>query len=67
MVGILKAKKSEYEFSPDDIKTLIAQDLNVPVDTVTVDYVIQEVGGDPMDRFPGTDTVTKIRVSIRHT
>jgi hypothetical protein len=28
-----------------------------------VNYVIEEVGGDPMDRFPGTDTVTKVRVT----
>lgn len=66
MAGILKSKVSSYEFSTDDIKLLIAKDLEVPVEKVLVNYVIEEVGGGPPDRFRGTDTVTKIRVSITH-
>lgn len=63
MVGILKSKVSSYEFSPNDIKLLIAKDLEVPTEKVQVTFVIEEVGGDPMDRYPGTKTVTKIRVA----
>jgi hypothetical protein len=64
MTGILKSKVSSYEFGLDDIKELIARDLSVPTECVSVDYVIEEVGGDPMDRFLGVDKVTKIRVSV---
>jgi hypothetical protein len=66
MAGILKTKVSTYEFDLTAIRDLIAADIGVPADKVAVQYVIEEVGGDPMDRFPGTDTVTKIRVTVTH-
>lgn len=66
MAGVLKSKVSSYEFALEDIKTLIAKDLGVPADQVKVDYVIEEIGGDPMDRYRGVDTVTKVRVSVTH-
>ena len=66
MAGILKTKVSTYEFDLAAIRDLIAADIGVPADKVAVQYVIEEVGGDPMDRFPGTDTVTKIRVTVTH-
>lgn len=31
---------------------------------IQVDFIIQEVGGDPMDRYPGRDEVTRVRVSF---
>lgn len=34
---------------------------------VSVRYVIQEVGGDPLDRFPGTNQVTKIEITYEGT
>jgi hypothetical protein len=61
----MKETKVIYELTPDSIKTLIANDLNVSVDRVSVHYVIQEVGGDPLDRYRGTDTVTKIMVTVK--
>lgn len=64
MPGILKSKVTTFEYDLHSMESLIAADLNVPVNTVNVTYVIEEVGGDPMDRFRGTDTVTKIRVTI---
>ena len=64
MAGILKSKISTYECSLDDMRSLIAQDLGVPTDRITVTYVIEEVGGDPMDRFPGAKSVTKVRVAV---
>ena len=67
MAGILKSKVLTYEFGLDEMKALIAQDLRVNVDRVTVEYVIQEVGGDPMDRFPGHKQVTGVRVTVKDT
>ncbi len=64
MPGILKSKVSTFEYDLRSMESLIAADLNVPVNTINVTYVIEEVGGDPMDRFRGTDTVTKVRVTI---
>ena len=66
MAGVLKSKVAIYEFSLDDMKILIANDLNISADTVQVTYVMEEVGGDPMDRFPGVPTVTKVRVTVTH-
>lgn len=65
MAGILKSKVLTYEFDLDTMKKLIAEDLKVSVDRVTVEYVIQEVGGDPMDRFPGHKQVTGVRVTVK--
>lgn len=68
-MSILKAtdvlNTTTYEFSPKALDELIAKDLGVPLGMVSVHYVIEEVGGDPMDRFRGTDTVTKIRVTVK--
>jgi len=67
-MGILKGSQTRttvYEFTPDDLKELITNDLYEDVANVTVEYVIQEVGGDPMDRYPGTKQVTKIRVTVK--
>lgn len=63
---ILKSVNTTYEFTPDDIKDLIAKELGKDRDTITVDFVIQEVGGDFMDRFRGVDTVTKINVTVKN-
>ena len=66
-MGILKSKTEQYEFSPKDIVALIAADLGVELPKISVHYEIQEVGGDPLDRYPGTNTVTKIRVTVDRT
>lgn len=63
MAGILKSRVANYEFSLQQMEELIANDLGCSVNEIKVEYVIQEVGGDPMDRYGGTDTVTKIRVT----
>lgn len=60
----LKSKTISYSFSPGEIKKLIAKDLGVDESKVTVRYVIEEVDGDPMDRYPGIDTVVSIEVTI---
>lgn len=64
---VMKAKTATYEFDLNEIKELIAADLDVPESAVSVEYVIQEVGGDPMDRYPGTKQVTKVRVTVDQT
>lgn len=66
MNGIKKIDAYEnYEFSLDVIKDMIADKLETHPDNITVTYVIEEVDCDPMDRFPGHDEVTKIRVKVK--
>lgn len=66
-MAILKSKTTRYEFSLGEMKKLIAQDMKVPEEAIHVNYVIEEVGGDPMDRYPGTKQVTKIEVVVDET
>ena len=63
----LKSKKTSYVYDLDEVKKLIADNLNKKVEAVSVEYVIREVGGDQMDRYPGTPTVTEIKVTIDET
>lgn len=64
-VGILQSTTTVYEVSLEDMRKLVAADLGVPESRITVDYVIEEVGGDPMDRFPGYKQVTKVRIRVK--
>jgi len=63
-MGVLTSKKTTYKFSRNDIKLLISKDLDVPVDAIHVNYVIREIDGDPMDRYPGVNDVTEIEVIV---
>lgn len=63
----LVAKTTTYEFVPDDIKKLIAESLKEEPKNVKVNFIIEEVSGDPMDRFPGRNEVTKINVTVNKT
>lgn len=64
---LITAKATTYEFSLEDIKNLITESLSLKQgEKASVDFVIEEVGGDPLDRFPGTKQVTKVRVKIEH-
>lgn len=67
IMAILKSKTTKYEFSLDEMKKLIAEDMKVPVEAIHVNYVIEEVGGDVLDRYPGIKTVTKIEVIVDET
>lgn len=60
----LRATERHYIFKPEEIQALIANDLGVSKEKVTVRYVIEEVDGDPMDRYPGRDEVTRIEVTV---
>lgn len=53
-----------YRYNPEEIKKLIADHHKVDMKKVKVIYNIQEVGGDPLDRYPGVDTVTSISVTV---
>jgi len=67
MAGVLKSKVAVYEFGLPDMVKLIATDLGVSPSMISVEYMIQEVGGDPMDRFPGHKQVTGVRVTVKDT
>ena len=67
MAGVLKSQVATYEFSLDDMRKLIAADLDRHEDQIEVTYVVEEVGADPMDRFPGVEQVTKVRVKVNET
>lgn len=66
-MSILKKKETvaKYQITPEQIKSLIAKDLEVNESRVDVKYVIREVGGDPLDRYPCTPTVTEISVTVK--
>jgi hypothetical protein len=58
-----KITKTEYTLTPEEVCNIIAEKLGLPEDETNVRFVIREVGGDPMDRFPGTPTVVEISVT----
>lgn len=68
-MGIINDENSAtvvtYDVTLEQMKNLIARDLNVSSDDITVNYVVEEIGGDFMDRFPGTKQVTKIKVTYK--
>lgn len=52
-----------YDISLDTVRELIAKDLNVPADELTVNYIEGDVGpGDPMDRFLPPRGIVGIKV-----
>jgi hypothetical protein len=54
-----------YEFTPDDIKLMIAENLEVSPEKVRVEYVQGDIGrGDPLDRYPAPTGIVKIRVLV---
>lgn len=63
---ILKSKKTTYEFSPDDIKLLVAKDIGVPVDAIIVRFVQQDISDDRFEHTPDYQ-VTKIEVIVDDT
>lgn len=65
--SIMKPSTKTLEYKPEEIQKLIAHDLGVDQKHVDVKYVIQEVGADVLDRFPGTKQVTSIRVTVKET
>lgn len=64
---VLKSKTTQYTFSLEEMKKLIAKDMNLPVEAIQVYYDIKEVGGDSMGSYPGVKKVTEIRVTVDET
>lgn len=64
---VMKPRTTTFSYNPDEIKKLIADDLDVDPEHIEVKYVIQEVGADVLDRFPGTKQVTSVRVTVEET
>lgn len=54
-----------YEASLEDMQVIFAKELGVEVWRVNVQYVMGDTGpGDPMDRYPTPQGVTKIKVTV---
>lgn len=64
--GTLDSTVSTYNFSLEALKELIAADLDVDAEDLQVEYIIQEVGGDPLGSYNGRNQVTKVRVTLKH-
>lgn len=65
-MSLLKSKKIKYEFSPDEIKILIANDMEMPLDAVSVEYILSDIADDRFSTVPNYQ-VTKIEVTIDET
>ena len=58
------AATKTFEVSLDEAVEMFAEAVGAPKEKVSVEYVIREVGGDQMDRFPGVNKVTAIRIMV---
>jgi len=63
---LLKSNTTVYEFSLEEMKKLIASDLQIPVEAIQVSYIMEDTSDD---RFGGGPNykVTKIEVKIDET
>jgi hypothetical protein len=55
------------EYPVGEFKSMVAELMFAGKRNIKVEFLIQEVGGDPLDRFPGHNEVTKVRVSYEGT
>ena len=60
-----KASQVTYTLTPDEIREILIDYLECRGKKVDVQYRIEERGGDPMDRFPGTPTVISVNVTVK--
>lgn len=67
-----KIQTIEYKLTSKEAKDAIARAIEVPEGYVVTNvyFKIQEVGGDPMDgdpmdRYPGTNEVTEVTVTLK--
>ncbi len=61
----MMASTMTYEFTLDNVRTMIAENLLVPPEKIKVEYVMGDIGlGDPLDRCPAPRGVVKIRVIV---
>ena len=59
---IIKSKTTEYEFSLEEIRTILAEYLQVNASYVEVDYIIEKVGAEY--DFEGFKQVTRVQVTV---
>lgn len=64
MMAILKENKVVYEFSLEEVKKLIAADLEVSPENIQVEYVLTDVSDDRFEMFPRYK-VTSIKVVVQ--
>jgi hypothetical protein len=60
-----KSSQVTYTLSPNEIKEILTDYLEVRGKNVDVRFHIEERGGDPMDRYPGTPTVIEVNVTVK--
>lgn len=65
-MAILKSNKVTHEFSIDEIKKLIALDLNIPAKAISVSYNITDTSDDRFHHSPNPQ-VTSIIVEVDQT
>jgi hypothetical protein len=60
------SKNTEYEFSPDELKEIIANKLGIEKERVHVDYIVEHKydDGDWRAEFAGTYLMTKVLVTV---
>lgn len=51
------------EYPIEEFKTLLQDKLFVRKD-VKIEFVVQKVGADPLDRHPGHNAVTSVKISF---
>lgn len=54
-----------YSLTPKGLKQIIAKAIEVKEEDLSIDFIIKEVGGDILDRYPGVDTVTEIKLKVK--
>ena len=65
-MAILQSSTTVYKIPLDQMKALIANDLGVPVEAISVRYVVESQGGDWGDRSQSY-AVTSIEVTVDNT
>ena len=60
-IQIFELSRKQFE---DIIHNSLRHEFAGCVGDMTIDYVIEEVDGHPLDFFPGHDEVTKIRLKF---
>ena len=60
----MQASTQVYSFSLSEIKKLIAADLDVPVEAITVSYTMRSVNTDYYDRGPSRQEVSEVSVTV---
>lgn len=58
-----KTTTTTVDYPVTEINRIIGEKM-FPGREIKIEYLISEVGGDPLDRFPGRNEVTNVRISF---